>query len=867
MSTIHQMYCTHCTHGSSALEQRDGELAQRTFGYSVRAGSLENDALRTWYQRIEPLVYYHLPHDTPDEQKLQLTPATAPRRFFYVPSTEGLQVCGQVCYRSTDSEGRPGSYFAHLVFQEEGDAAARWSPAEVLRLWSAPGWVTQDSPEIAFKLEPLGSLSDLLQGGAAGGDDAVLASFLREPGDWPAFTDPAGVVPERWRAMEPQARRDWFLGIFSTLIQSVTSERQPLVLVAEPGLAALMFYGMVRLLPPGPLRDVAGFSTFESDPDRAASFLSATWFFDPQAAVGRPDACAWQKTTINTLLARESQKTAPVTPYAQIMVQRFLVSGGATIDNDLQALATIPIAGAKDLDTLAEIDGAAERLFERGKLSLGEWQNWPAGVEYLRQRIGQRLAGMEDLEAGLKPVVGGHAHLAMIDMLTGKPALPGARRAVVHLLKELPPDKILGLLKLSGVADEDKITVLLRHIHDHGDLPPGCEFLWEEWAAAGEQPRRAGVVLMARVLAKLPSKAMERFYAHVPPRCAHGFLLNCLKLVRQKKMKMPTFTAMVRAADEESAFRLIREGGEKFLADYPKNEPALGEKLVGILRTLAKHPDQFKVRLDLLLAGQHLLGEEVYQEATALWDKCYKSIQEVGHRQQPDAAVSTEKRHAFLLTACREMAMAADRAMTIETMDAEYTWEQKRDFLVKIGQRVLGGTPLFIPGAWETEILMQRVDTQFQHHRFPTDPLKKEAIEKKKKDEKKEGGKKLTGPEAKSLAKTSNWLVLGIVACLLMISVGVVYGLYWVFYAPGSSGPRTKRGPRDRAKRSRSTTFEWRKDRSGSLAATPLSRRGRGAGGEGTMRPDAGALAARPLTTAVLADIPGLVYERIVSVG
>ena len=53
MSVIQQMYCTHCTHGSSALERRQGDLAARMLGYSVRAGSLEGDALRQIYRQVE----------------------------------------------------------------------------------------------------------------------------------------------------------------------------------------------------------------------------------------------------------------------------------------------------------------------------------------------------------------------------------------------------------------------------------------------------------------------------------------------------------------------------------------------------------------------------------------------------------------------------------------------------------------------------------------------------------------------------------------------------------------------------------------------------------------------------------------------
>lgn len=850
MSMIHQIYCTHCTHGNSALGRREGELAERTLGYSVRAGSLEGEALRRAYQRIEPWVYYHLPRDTPDEQKLHLGPATAPRRFFFVPSSEGLQVVGLVCYRPTDCEGRPGSYFAHLLFQEEQEAPARWSPVDVLKLWGATGWVTEDSPDLPMKLEPLASLSDLLRGGVPAVEDALLQSFLRESGDALGSSDAGCVIPARWRAMEPEIRRDWFLRILSAWLQSATADRRPLVLVMEPTLAALVFYGLLRLVPSGALREETSFSTFESDPDRASAFLAATWFWDAEAT-GRVEVPGWQKPTLNTLLPLEGQQVPSPTRYAQTMVQRLLAQGGDQLESDLRTMATVRISGSKDLDTLVEIDEAVDELIERGSFPAASWRNWPAGIEYLRQKLGQRLSSAEDVKTVLKAVVGGPAHLTVIDLLTTKPAVPGTRRAVVHLLKELPPEKIIGLLKLGGVPDEDKITVLLRHILAHNDLPPGCERLWDEWAAAAEEPRRAGVVLMARVLPKLPAKTMKRFYANVPSHCRHGFLENCLRLVRRKKMKLASLTAMIRAADDEAIFKLIRSGGPRFLETYPKNEPALGEKLVSLLRTLPKHPDDFKERLDLILAGQHLLGDEVYRQAADSWDKCYKAMHDVGRLQRPDAGIPPDKRQPLLIAACREMAMAADRAMTLETMDAEYPATQKRDFLLRIGQRALGGTPLFLPGSWEAEELLRRVDTQLQHHRFPTDPLKKES------DKKKEPSKKLTGPEAKSLATTSPWLIAAIVVLLGLITVGIGYGGYWLLTRP--SGPaRPKRGPRDSMKRKSRAAFQWPHRPGAGQASTQPSLAE--APWPGEPRPG-------PRTAEVVAGIPSLVHRALIASG
>jgi len=106
---IHQLIATHCTYGTSALERRKGEDADRVLGYSVRASPLEGGALAGWYRKIERLLYYYLPRDAAAEAKRQLTAASAPKRLIYVPAIDDLEVLVQVCYRPTDTAGRTGS--------------------------------------------------------------------------------------------------------------------------------------------------------------------------------------------------------------------------------------------------------------------------------------------------------------------------------------------------------------------------------------------------------------------------------------------------------------------------------------------------------------------------------------------------------------------------------------------------------------------------------------------------------------------------------------------------------------------------------------------------------------------------------------
>src|SRR5947208_14012580 len=102
MATIQQIYCTHCTFGTSALERKQGELTNRVLGYSARAGSLPPSELRNYYRQIERYLQYYLPRDIPADEKLRRTAADTPHRLLCNRVKNGLQLVGQVCYRQMD---------------------------------------------------------------------------------------------------------------------------------------------------------------------------------------------------------------------------------------------------------------------------------------------------------------------------------------------------------------------------------------------------------------------------------------------------------------------------------------------------------------------------------------------------------------------------------------------------------------------------------------------------------------------------------------------------------------------------------------------------------------------------------------------
>ena len=140
MSRIHRLLCSHCTFGSSELEHSTAENAAKVLGYSVRRSSLpepDRGLLRSVFRAVERLLSYDLPRDTPPARKEVLDANTAPRRFVFMPNLGGWQAAAFVSYRTRDTHGRIGSYFADVIATKLDRDTTPWCPLEILKLWPA----------------------------------------------------------------------------------------------------------------------------------------------------------------------------------------------------------------------------------------------------------------------------------------------------------------------------------------------------------------------------------------------------------------------------------------------------------------------------------------------------------------------------------------------------------------------------------------------------------------------------------------------------------------------------------------------------------------------------------------------------------
>ncbi len=826
--SIHQIL------GTLGADEEAAQSGEERTSFQAKAGSLNEEDLQQCSRQIAPYVAgSSAPSAEPDRDDA-VAEACAWDRLFFFPKVEDFQLIGHTCYPASRNEGSAGGCISHVLLRrlrlecppEQGKSDARqaaeppsevedtalaesaagqastatadraeptWSVLDGLRLWGARGWIGSDSPDLPRQLPSLNCLSELLAGAQPAITDEVLLSFLKEPGDSPAFVDATGVIPARWRGMEPERRRRWFTRVLCRFLQPDHEPRRSLMVVAEPAVAALMFYGIARLLPAGPLREEISFSTFESDPGSARGSLVATWPSGPAAWDG-VEQSSWSGVVVNTLDDLPAEEGEQVENYARCVVADLCERGWEAVDDELAALAAEGVVRCGQLESLMSVEHAVTTLLEQGTLPNENWRSSAAAMSYLRRELVRRVVAMEDPKEGLKAVAGGPAHLAVIDFLTAKPFVPETRKALQVLIRELPPQKLLGLLKLSGVSDDDKVLVLMRHIHGTGELPPGCEFLWDDFAAPSEGPRRPGAVFMGWVIAKLPPKDLKKFCHHIPRDCEPGFVGNVFRLHKHNKIKLESVSAVVRGIDESAVYRFLKGQGSDFLRSYPKEETGLGERLAELLASLPRHPQEFRPMLDLILAGKRLLPDDQHREAAEAWDACRELIPKISKLQDAETGVNASMRIATLVNHCRDLAKAADQAMLLESVDQHMTWTQKRQALLRIAQEMLGGVPLLLKGPWEHEAILDRISTQFHHHRWPTEPLKKDAAPKK------EAPKKLVGPEKPSMATVSWPLALGVVLAILLVTAAIVFAVYWMFLGKSSSTTKERPKTREREK-------------------------------------------------------------------
>ncbi len=695
---------------------------------------------------------------------------------------------------TTDEEAFVVPDHAHLPSRAVTAEEIEWDPAVTLRLFHSNNWFDTSILRKQFSKLPqfLGKKTPAIA-------DEVFRNFLICDGDDPMFDDPGDIIPDRWRLMSPRVRRQYFEEFFTRLLRVYTDDQQmpksPTIgLIAEPAIASLLFYGVCRLLPESPIRHTLSFSTLEPTTQalgktseandtvdircRLLSYWSSDLVQLRQSLLQRlqsPEFASKGQFSMIDTLASQPPQSKKISIYVESLVHRLCEQGWSSLLPRIQGMVPMHPQTLPQLETAMLVERAVSSLLNRGQFPNEQWRKSPQAMGRFRRELLRRLEQQANPEDCFRSIVGGTSHLPTLELIMAKDYPSELRVHVEYLLSQVPSEKMLQVFRRPNLPNEDKIVMLSRHIHDkNGTLPPGFEFLWEDWANyAHDKTPQPTALIIARVLRRLDPEDMGPFMRACPHGRLQGFVESVLALYKQNRLTRHSVSAMWAAMNEATFVRLLRQEGCDFIRTYPKEEHGFGERLGRLILTIPQYPEEFTERLEWLLAGQHHLSEE-YQDAVDNWSLFATQVQKVAKLQKVDANQVQDGRIRMLISATRDMARAADQAMNFKEIDQDFAWSNKRDVMYRIASQILDGKSLFEKGPWEHDELMLWIDVQFRERRWPTETFKKGSLIKEK-------AKILTGAAKVETPGTSPVFMAIFLTIIGLIILGAIYGVYTLY--------------------------------------------------------------------------------------
>lgn len=696
---IHQLYITHCTCGSSYFSSEKDKAPERAsvpLGYSVRSSSAPKEDARKIYTAVESLMYYYLPVDG---SVSDLDSVKLPRRFFYIPSVDGKPVIGSVAYRKEDSAGRPGAYFAHVLY---GDGEKPWMSRTVLQMYKSNFWRGIDGTDVPDSLPTLdmASVTPLTDGSPV--SDSVFENWISGKTEWKTTVDgeEKTVLPEQFE--------QFFAGAMSVWKDS----SKKIILVADSDTAALFYYGLLRLAPGG-WGTHAAFSTYESAPMDFPGRLCATTFFRPMkndmssemysghfvfnvytgryssfgvkpAAVYLPalpgesvqyplsdkGECSYTRTIVNRL---KTSSWAGVSALQQLSAAMGLKPGG----NPDSVIATEFVLTHQVGLTLRLIsqENPADVVYLNRSFSpdvVPIWRQSPAAAELLQKQLNQGLSQIDINESNvadkLKLIIGTQAHLMILELLGTQSSDPKSNLVVLHLLKTLPKEFVGSWLTWGNASESAKTTMLLRHIDADGLLPPDSEKTIFE----GTQ-----TALLSKLLVKLDPPRLGALWN----RYVQQYRLPLVAALTQSVAYHGGDVAFLNNRVEKLTMRdlidLYKFGSDRYYSEYPANSSAMGVKLDELSTRFEDFIQEFDDYIQTLSAGSHLMSEDKAKRANS-WTS-FKAAAQYILALQEDGTGNVDVLDEQMNKLVSEFAIAAP-----EKESQERAPEKRKEFLQKL---------------------------------------------------------------------------------------------------------------------------------------------------------------------------------------
>ncbi|MBR0191758.1 MAG: hypothetical protein IJQ31_06810 [Thermoguttaceae bacterium] len=729
---IHQFYFTHCTYASSALERKSGEVGPHPLGYSVRSSSVQGPALREIFRRLEHYVYYYLPTDTSAQEKETGTDANSPKRLVFLPETDFGPVLMQLAYRPKDTAGRIGSYFCHVLAgddkklekftasavksglgsvpptppnppassvsslqpiptpgQTQPAGASTLTAHTGLQLWDAAGWVSKEEEWFPHDLEPFDSLQEVLGNNAPAIDDRVLASFLTtESGG--TFYDPKQIIPERWRKMLLTERQQIFKTILYGSLLTRDMPGENLLLVVEPSMAALLFYGIGQFFPQVLFR-TQSFSTYEPIPDRLVTKLAATTFQSPEQNDLNDAVYHSRSFVLNTWNGRTSNFDAAelTTSYVSHIWKQFLAGGLTQVKTFCSTFNSVGITTMNDLKALMDVENIYHQIMRDEESTVSRKKPLPeklsslplstsrTAVTLLKRRIADGLTKimaqpLPEAEKTLKNIIGTPGQLLLLELLGTGGNIPNVQNAVKYLTDSLPMEFLARWLNSSQASDEYKGKLLEKWFFQLRTMPKDCEFLWKisveslQSQSSIQKPPVPNANVLPETLIRLPHDVLWDVFnsAAVVPfqkEMVLAYTLGVSRLVERDGALNENVMAIRKRLDQfiqkvpESLFgQIYREFGNWFFLNYPGDSLFLGEKFAKLEERIFLKPAEICGKLEILFDIQDILPERLLPRIKR-WQTLRKSVQGVVNFQ---AQPGKKFQFRVLDQACEALAQA-----------------------------------------------------------------------------------------------------------------------------------------------------------------------------------------------------------------
>lgn len=741
-SAIHQLYCTHCTYATSFLHQRGDEaVGQQVFEYSTRSGSVARERSHDYFRQIEPYMYYHLPGDLPAADALKHDAQTTSewRRLLYLPSVSGLRVLAHIAYRTTDTKGRPGSYFSHVLLSEnENGSAPKWSAVDALRLWGSPSWVDTDRPDLPFQLSSLSRLDDLNGANQPAITDQLFHKFLTHPtSSTPPAEDTHRIVPPRFWQKTPEERQQLVSDTLTGFLGLNLERRQTVLLAVEPSLAALIFYGVARLLPRTGIGEKLSFSTFESDEDRPQTALAATTFYHPQTGRLPNEASQSRGVAINTFQSNgaEIDRSSPHADFAIKMVARLVQHGFDHTDQLIKELEDAKATETADLIEMQQVTELAEQALQSAETPAFQQRlrtlRSDRAMQALRARVGQKLVDAKSQSASAKqlPTPSSSAK-ANLQELTQQPsralaiahllyrdveAPEDVRKSIKVLLYRLVnshPDKLPEVLGSTEIPLPVRLWILEQVIRKTEKIPSDCQELWSAPIDSAKYPLFVELLAHSRVdqgrkYLKLALKT-PLSGDQVKPICEALATQETLKdsrllfefanyLLATPKSRQDKSNPLLKTLRTSRTFRMT------FLGVYgmqcrPKSEDdisPLGESFAVWLDELPDDP-KFENTLEVLSDAQVVLTDEARQRIEG-WQGVRDTLHRIrdlqakpnGMVEQVSHFVRKKQREQELDEFGRELSRHAEQAVPEDLFEGDDVSSDRANAVIKVCDHVL----------------------------------------------------------------------------------------------------------------------------------------------------------------------------------